>query len=72
MSNADPKTPAEKEEYLKEFAGLIWNVGSILCDRVEPDEREEALIWEYLYENLDGLYEPFSEAIDDIETEVFG
>ena len=68
----EPGTTAEKEAYLKEHANLVWNIGTILEDRVEPGERERALVWEYLYENMDDVYEPVAKVIDSIEVAVFG
>lgn len=67
-----PKTLTEMKAYLEEHAGLLYNVGTILSDRKEPNEQEEYVLWEYLYENMNVLYDQLGRAIDYIEEQVFG
>jgi hypothetical protein len=69
----EPQTAAEKEAFLKEYASLVWNVGTILEDRrsdyyVGSDLSE---IWDYLYENLDVIYEQIGPVIDRVEDQLF-
>lgn len=66
-----PPGAAEKE-WLREYAGLVFQVGDVLCTRREPSVLEEGLVWEYLYANVDSVYDRIAPRIDDIETEVFG
>lgn len=77
--STEPKTIAEKEAYLKEYAGLVWNVGTILVDRRSGEYRGardadsvEPEVWSYLYENLHSVYDQVGPVIDRIETELFG
>ena len=67
----NPQTAIEKEAYLKEYAGLVWNVGSILEDRRDVHGKAPA-IWDYLYENLDSIYDQIGPTIDYVEGEIFG
>jgi hypothetical protein len=68
-----PKTPEEREAYLKENAGLVWNIGTILEDRRDAHGKtDEAAIWEYLYENLDSIYEQVGPILDRLEDTIFG
>ena len=67
----EPQSPIEMEKYLEEHAGLLHQVGEILMDRRENDD-EAPLIWEYLYENMHGVYDQFGKVIDEVEVQVFG
>jgi hypothetical protein len=70
-SNAleDAETPAEKETYLRRYAGLVWNIGTILCDRRGDDPR----IWDFMYESIDEVYEVVGRRlIDGYEDTIFG
>lgn len=58
---------------MKEYASLIWNVGTILEDRRSGEYGVSGpeVIWNYLYENLDVVYEQIAPVIDRIENALF-
>lgn len=70
----EPKTSEDKEAYIKEYAGLVWNVGTILHDRAagSVDGPIDQPIWDYLYENLDEVYEKVGPMLDNLEDRIFG
>jgi len=70
----EPQTPADKEAYIKEYAGLVWNVGSILEERRSGDYEaaKDGAIWDFLYDNLDHVYERVGPMLDGFEEQIFG
>lgn len=68
---SDPQTTEEKKQAMKEWAGLVYQVGTIIEDRRGEGEDTDP-VWEYLWENMDGIYEQVGPTIDRVEDAVFG
>jgi len=63
-------------EKVKRYAGLIFNVGTIIEDRRDGSyvgaAQADDPLWAYLWENVDSLYEQIGPVIDRVETDIFG
>lgn len=63
-------------EKVKRYAGLIFNVGTIIEDRRDGSyvgaAQADDPLWAYLWENVNSLYEQIGPVIDRVEIEVFG
>lgn len=79
VTNDEPTTADEYRASIERNANLVFNIGTIVEDRglyadVDEDEAEvsvrEHALWQYLYENLDYLYEQVGPIIDAVEDAV--